>query len=137
MGIFDSFISEIIDLKLRYNSQRVPVLAQNVANADTYGFKAKDVQAPDFKKMVEENQRLPMARTNASHLVTTTNLTAASYYSVIARQDSYETKPNGNNVTLEQEMQHLSTTSFDHQFALNMHESVDKRYKMALGLSVN
>jgi|JI8StandDraft_2_1071088.scaffolds.fasta_scaffold25428_4 flagellar basal-body rod protein FlgB len=136
MGFLESAFTEMIDQKMRYSSQRVSVLAQNIANVDTPGFKAKDVQAPDFNQMVEENQRLLMTRTNASHLATTSNL-SAPYYAVIPRQETYETKPNGNNVTLEQEMMHLSTTSFDHQLALNLHESVDKRYKMVLGLPVN
>jgi flagellar basal-body rod protein FlgB len=55
MGFLESVLTEMIDQKMRYSSQRVSVLAQNIANVDTPGFKAKDVQAPDFNQMLEEN----------------------------------------------------------------------------------
>lgn len=133
MGFFDVPLTEMIDEKLRYHSQRMPVLAQNVANADTPGFKAKDVQAPDFKKMVEANQRIAMARTSPMHLTSTSSLSAATL-AVIQRASTYEMNPNGNNVALEEEMQHLSMNASGHQLALNLHESVDKMFKTAIGM---
>ena len=131
MGFFEVPLTQMIDEKLRYHSQRMPVLAQNVANADTPGFKAKDVQAPDFKKMVQANQRLPMAQTSPLHLSSSTMLSPAM--AVVLQETTYETNPNGNNVSIEEQVQKVSMNASEYQLALNLHESVDKMFNIAIG----
>jgi flagellar basal-body rod protein FlgB len=132
MGFFEFPLTQMIDEKLRYHSQRMPVLAQNVANADTPGYKAKDVQAPDFKKMVEANQRLAIARTSPLHLSSSTMLSAA--LAVTLQETTYETNPNGNNVSIEEQVQKVSMNASEYQLALNLHESVDKMFNIAIGM---
>jgi flagellar basal-body rod protein FlgB len=132
MGFFEVPLTQMIDEKLRYHSQRMPVLAQNIANADTPGYQAKDVQAPDFKKMVQANQRLVMAQTSPLHLSTSTTLSPA--LALTLQESTYETNPNGNNVSIEEQMQKVSMNATDYQLALGLHESVDKMFKIAIGM---
>lgn len=40
MGFLESVLTEMIDQKMRYSSQRVSVLAQNIANVDILGLRA-------------------------------------------------------------------------------------------------
>lgn len=134
MGILESVLSEIIDVNLRYHAKRVPVLAQNIANIDTPGYQAQDVKAPDFARMVEENQRLTMTSTHNSHL-SGVNPLSASTLSVMNRERTYETSPTENNVTLEQETQDVSISTNKYHLSLNLHETVDRMYKAAIGLS--
>ena len=131
MGFFEFPLTQMIDEKLRYHSQRMPVLAQNVANADTPGYKAKDVQAPDFKKMVEANQRFAIAHTSPLHLSSSTMLSPA--LAVVLQEAAYETNPNGNNVSIEEQIQKVSMNASEYQLALNLHESVDKMFNIAIG----
>lgn len=133
MGFFDVPLTEMIDQKLRYHSQRLPVLAQNIANADTPGFKAKDIEKPDFRKLLSApGSQLAAVRTHPAHLADTSSLSAATL-TAIERASTYETNPNGNNVSLEEEMQQVSMNSSDYQLALNLHESVDKMFNIAIG----
>jgi hypothetical protein len=52
------------------------VLAQNVANADTPGYAARDIKRPDFERMLRQLQRRPgvgaapvvIAKTDSQHL---------------------------------------------------------------------
>lgn len=54
------------DKALEFRSARAAILANNIANADTPNFKAKDLS---FDSMLNlENSRLNMASTNARHI---------------------------------------------------------------------
>jgi flagellar basal-body rod protein FlgB len=65
MSFFETTLSMLIDQKMKYMGERQSVLAQNVANVDTPHYKAQDLKAPDFKKMLNEHtSKLPVVRTN-------------------------------------------------------------------------
>ena len=67
----------LMKTKLNFLSERQEVLAKNIANADTPGYRAQDVTAPDFSKILagtqkQSAQKLPMASTHAGHMVAKT-----------------------------------------------------------------
>jgi flagellar basal-body rod protein FlgB len=64
MSIFDTALSTHAQ-SLTARSQRVEVLAQNIANADTPNFKARDV---DFKQVFKNTQEGAMQTTHGKHL---------------------------------------------------------------------
>ena len=45
-------IFRLTNSKMGWLSERQTVLAQNIANADTPGYKAKDLKVPDFSSML-------------------------------------------------------------------------------------
>lgn len=54
------------ELALRVRSYRTEVIAGNLANADTPGYKARDI---DFRQILQgERERLPLRTTDPSHL---------------------------------------------------------------------
>lgn len=63
---FDSVFG-IHEKALEVRSRRSEVIANNIANADTPGFQAKDV---DFKSILEgaTTEQLPMTASNSSHV---------------------------------------------------------------------
>lgn len=61
---------------LRVHGQRLGVIAGNIANADTPGFKARDVNFREVLQGVGDSS-LPMARSHAGH-VGDANMTQAS-----------------------------------------------------------
>jgi flagellar basal-body rod protein FlgB len=64
MSLFDTALSTHAQ-SLTARSQRVEVLAQNIANADTPNFKARDV---DFKQVFRNTQEDVMKTTHSQHM---------------------------------------------------------------------
>jgi flagellar basal-body rod protein FlgB len=64
MSLFDTALSTHAQ-SMTARSQRVEVLAQNIANADTPNFKARDV---DFKKVFKSTLEDSMKTTHGKHM---------------------------------------------------------------------
>ncbi|MEL6093892.1 flagellar basal body rod protein FlgB [Bartonella schoenbuchensis] len=77
---------------------RQKAIASNVANANTPGYKARDVQ--DFPTVLQ-NQTISMAVTNVRHIDLTDNGMEAQ---AIRSENIMEITHSGNNVDLEEEM---------------------------------
>lgn len=124
---------DVLKSKLAYMSQRQSVLAQNIANADTPGYQAQDVQAPDFKKMMAGagDGQLPMKTTNEKHFPGR-NISGGSF-SVINRESTYERNPNGNNVSIEEEMSKVAENQAEYQKVLNIYRKSVDMFKTAIG----
>ena len=125
----------IMRTKLSYLSERQSVLAQNIANSDTPGYKAKDIAEPDFKKMVASSglggQRpLQMAITNVKHIAKNTPVPA---FRADKRNNTYELNPNGNNVVLEEEISKMAMNTQEYQKALNLYSKGIAMFKTAIG----
>lgn len=132
MGFFDVPLTQLIDQKTSYIGQRQTVLAQNVANVDTPDYRAQDLKAPDFRKMLDASiSELAMRRTNSAHLDRVPHNNSA--YALVAQETTSETKPNGNNVSIEEQMQKVSMNAMDHQLVIGLNRSLDKLYNIALG----
>ena len=124
----------LMKVKLDYMSQRQAVLAQNIANADTPGYKAKDIAAPDFDKLIQANgapsSNLRMTVTNPKHL---SLQPGGSAYEVTKRVGTDEQNPNGNNVTVEDEMSKVAQNQADYQKVLNLYSKAIGMFKTAIG----
>ena len=64
MSLFDAALSTHAK-SLSARSQRVEVLAQNIANADTPNYKARDI---DFKKVFKNTSEDAMKTTHSKHM---------------------------------------------------------------------
>ncbi|MDE3060117.1 MAG: flagellar basal body rod protein FlgB [Pseudomonadota bacterium] len=121
----------IMKAKLEYMSERQSVLAQNVANADTPGYKAVDIPEPDFGKMVSAaGQGLPMAVTSPGHISTSAS---AINVQVEKRKSTYELNPDGNNVSVEEEMAKIGQNQMEYQKVLGMYGKMITLFKTAIG----
>lgn len=108
---------------------RQQLLARNVANADTPGFRAQDLGG--FARQVESGgvvPRQPMAATRAGHL-TGTGWQAGARIMDVGREAS----PNGNTVTLEDEMIRQADIRREHDLALAIYQSGLRLTRGALG----
>ena len=117
--------------KMAYLSQRQAVLAQNVANADTPGYKAKDLSPYTFESAVKQAQT-GMAVTNPAHIIPAS---MAGVNAKTIKTASAETLPSGNNVELEQQALQVSRTAVDYQAMTAMYKKVTSWFRMALGRS--
>ncbi len=94
--------------------QRQKVLAENISNANTPRYKAKDLKAIEFKDMLGKNQfSLKMRTTSAKHLAGISG--AEGDNKVVKERKPYETSPDGNSVVLEEQVLKVSKTQVDHK----------------------
>lgn len=104
---------------MRHLQDRQRVVAENIANADTPGYRARDVEAPDFSSLVEATGTGGGAPGVARPQVRLTSGMAAlgasapSGSGVILDRNISETKPDGNNVTLEDQLLRMGQVQAD------------------------
>lgn len=92
------YLFELASSQARWLELRQSTIAVNVANANTPGFKARDVEP--FNKVLDATP-VRLAMTSPSHIqvgATETDTRA------VAKKDSWDVVHSGNSVSLEQEM---------------------------------
>ncbi|MEJ2125425.1 MAG: flagellar basal body rod protein FlgB, partial [Alphaproteobacteria bacterium] len=105
----------LFNIASQYNnwlSTRQTLLASNIANANTPGYKSVDLQP--FEKALE-SAKLQMAATEVGHLKT--DPTSAMTDTTAGRSASWEIYHSGNNVSLEQEL--MKTGEVSRAYTLN------------------
>lgn len=103
---------------------RMGVIAQNVANADTPGYKARDL--PDFANTYRESE--PLRATRPGHLGASERPIPPE-----ARIVAATGAPNGNTVSLEGEMVKAAEVRQTHEMALAIYRSTSDLVRTALG----
>ena len=88
----------VISQHNRWLSVRQATIAGNIANANTPGYKALDVEP--FEAAMEQT-RLAMTSTRPAHMTTAADTTPATD---IRKEEPWEITHSGNSVTLEQEL---------------------------------
>lgn len=126
MDITKLALFETMRERLTFLSARQTVLAENVANANTPGYAAQDVELPKFDMLAatEAGNTPFMATTNPRHI--TASSSGAEGFRVTRMPDS-ESTPNGNSVNLEDQMMKISSVQMDYA-------TVTQLYKKALGM---
>jgi flagellar basal-body rod protein FlgB len=129
----------IMKSKMSTLTERQSVLAQNIANADTPGYKAMDVEEPNFKQSLHNahsnsaqslHSPLQMTATNARHI---SGGAATSGYMIVKAKTTNEVNPNGNNVVITEEMAKMASNQSEYQKVLNLYSKSVSMFKSALG----
>lgn len=123
---------ELLSGRMAWLAERQTVLSQNVANADTPGYRPKDLVEPDFARQLARGvARLELARTDAGHA----NGAASARLSVEGRPQraTFEVAPSGNAVVLEEQMAELGRTFLDYQLSSNLYRKHVNMVRSALG----
>jgi flagellar basal-body rod protein FlgB len=138
MAIGDLPIFAMMKQRLHWLTERQQVLAQNVANANTPGYQAKDLKELDFGAMVEATgSRLAPVATNAGHIGSPiagsgSVLGHARGGDIVKRAD-FETSPSGNTVTLEDQMVKVAQTQMDYEAVTTLYTKSMGLIRMAIG----
>ena len=98
-------------------SQRAEVLAENIANADTPGYKARDV---DFSALLGQaqsgqNASVNLSRTDESHIAGSSSLNSSVMYRNPIQADTGD----GNTVDINQERTAFMQNSIEYQTSLS------------------
>lgn len=125
-------INKMLAAQMKYMSQRQGVLAHNIANIDTPGYKSEDLKKVDFSKMVAQQGRLELAATSSQHLGGTL-AGGSAVYSTRDDRNTFESKPNQNNVVLEDQMGKISDTNAQFQLSSTMLRKFTSLYRKAAG----
>lgn len=128
MGLTDLPVVRAFKEKLRFHEQRQRILADNVANATTPGFRGRDVKAPDFFRMAAEVRpegNVAPAQTSPMHLAGT--VVSNRSHLKDRTVEGYEVTPDGNGVTLEEQMMKVADNQIEFQVATSL-------YQRSLGL---
>jgi len=106
---------------------RLSAIAQNVANADTPGYRAKD--AAPFSAIYRGLSEFVMRATRPGHLKAVSDPAATT----LQLRQSGHMSPNGNNVSLENELMQASIIRKDHELALGVYKSALTILRTSLG----
>ena len=111
---------------MKHLGARQRVVAGNIANSETPGFKARDVATPDFAGMVDGRVQRPQVRTLDARGDDGSGR-------VVADADVTEVKPDGNNITLEDQMLRMGRIGTDYATLSNLYRKQMQLLKSAIG----
>lgn len=115
-------ISTMAQAMAAHAAQRMNVISENVANADTPKYRARDITA--FATLYDDGAT--MRATRSGHLSQSPE--RADY--VLAQG---EAAPNGNNVSLEMEMVKTAEARQSHEMALAIYQATSSVVRTSLG----
>ncbi|HEX7008189.1 MAG TPA: flagellar basal body protein [Alphaproteobacteria bacterium] len=131
--------------KMAWLGERQEVLAQNVANANTPGFKAKDIKPADFRDILgqtvagaggapaaQAGRPLVLAVTDPGHVTGTRSgpQTAAVFET---HDRDAPGRLSGNDVVLERELAKVGQTAMDYELTTNLYRRHVAMFRLALG----
>jgi flagellar basal-body rod protein FlgB len=126
---------KLMSARLAWLGERQVVLGENLANADTPGYRPRDLRPADFARLAQDSAaqagRVEMTRTDPDHLGAGARVRIGLGSG--PAQSVYETTPNGNSVILEEQMAKASQTALDYQLTSNLYRKYLGMMRIALG----
>ncbi len=132
MGIANLPIFEAIKSKMEWHQARQKLLAENVANAETPGYRARDLTAFSFENALrgQGTRSIATVTTNARHISSSNSGNDGFGSRSTAR---FEVTPDGNSVVLEDEMMKIASNQMDYQAATSLYSRSLKLIRSAIG----
>jgi flagellar basal-body rod protein FlgB len=119
MAISDIPILAMLRERMQWHEAREQVLAENVANADTPNYQAKDLAPPNFERELSAATALPLAVTEPGHIGGGGGGNGSQF--ATDETGRYEITPRGNSVTHEDEMMKVASNQMDFEAAASMY----------------
>jgi flagellar basal-body rod protein FlgB len=120
-------LMQALKTRMHWHQSRQKVLAENVANADSPGFRPSDLRAPAIGK--GNVQSVSLAQTSAGHM----GLSGQRGGFDPTKAQRFEVTPNGNAVNLEDEMLKVAQNQGDFQLAASLYSKGLGLMKIAIG----
>ena len=119
--------------RMTWLSQRQDVLSQNIANADTPGYTARDLKPADFARMLQNvtsgNTFSGLMTDDPRHIAISTGQVG---FENVDSPD-VNANPTGNSVSLEEEMIKVADTQAQFQAATNLYSKAMNMMRTAIG----
>jgi flagellar basal-body rod protein FlgB len=129
MAISNISLFSMLRTRMQWHQERQRLLAENVANADTPKFQPRDLAPPKFDPRQPAVAQVGLARTNAAHIASV----GGSQQFQLARNGSFEARPSGNAVSLEDEMLKVASNQMDYQAVATLYSRGLGMIRTALG----
>ena len=126
-------IFAMVTQRMAWLAKRQEVLAQNIANADTPGYRPRDLTAQSFRKLLQAAQTgrdLGLKLTDKGHI---SQLRSAGGFRADVAKGSFDVAPSGNAVSIEEEMMKVSETQNSYRLATNLYRKHVAMIKAAIG----
>lgn len=137
MGVDNLSLVSALKTKMQWHQARQQLLAQNVANADTPGYRVQDLQKPDFSRMAmttanrSNDLGMRVKTTNVLHISASMPSASSEFDPSGARH--FEITPEGNEVVLEEEMLKVTSNQLDYQAATSLYSKTLGLFRIAIG----
>jgi len=128
MPIADIPILSMLRTRMQWHQERQRVLAENVANADTPDYRARDLAPPNFEHMLQ-SASVTLATTNPAHIAAGGG---GSQFSE-GNDPHYEVRPRGTAVSHEDEMLKLAGNQMDYDAVASIYTHSLALIKTAIG----
>ena len=132
MNLLGTPIFEILRTKMGWIQARQGVLAENVANANTPDFVARDLKQLSFDELLSPPSHVVASRTTHEGHIALKPSSAQTRYK-IERVPDTEASPTGNAVVLEDQMLKISANQADFQAASTLYAKGVGMLRIALG----
>ena len=129
MPVTDLPLFSMLKTRMYWLNERQKVLAENVANADTPGFRGRDLKQLDFHEALRSTGDVKLATTAPGHI----GGSSGTSQFPMDNRGGFETTPRGNAVVLEDEMMKVAQTQMDYQAATALYSRSLGLIKTALG----
>jgi flagellar basal-body rod protein FlgB len=137
MNMPDIPLLNVLRERMSWLNARQSVLSQNVANADSPGYDARDLKPLDFEQLLKHGLQGSaagghLALTDSRHLAPPPDA-VPDYEDTPSREA--EASPTGNTVSLEEEMMKVAATQAQYQAASNLYAKAVGMMRTALDKS--
>lgn len=119
-------LMQALKTRMHWHQTRQKLLAENVANADSPGFRPVDLKAPAIGR---ESSGIVLAQTSPGHIGPSGQRNGFDP----AKAARFEVTPNGNGVNLEDEMTKVAQNQSDYQLAASLYSKGLGLMKIAIG----
>ncbi|WP_244639985.1 flagellar basal body rod protein FlgB [Devosia pacifica] len=118
--------------KMRWHQTRQGLLAENVANADTPGYQGRDLAPYSFSERLGQVSSADLGTRTTRPMHISVSSSSVSGHDA-RRLNSFEVTPEGNGVSLEDEMMKVTSNLMDYQAATSLYQKSVRILKNALG----
>ncbi|MCB2099438.1 MAG: hypothetical protein KDE22_01110 [Rhodobacterales bacterium] len=124
----------MVKKRLTWLTQRQEVLSQNIANADSPGYKPRDLTKLKFGELMRrEHMQLNVSMDNPAHLGGQRK--RLRDYAEEQERRPFETAPAGNAVILEEQMGKVNETAIGHKLTTELYKKHLNMIRIAIGKS--
>lgn len=128
----DIKLFSMLKYKMDYLAERQDVLSRSVANMDTPDFEMLDLKPQKVNQINSPAMRgIKVVATNPLHITGFGGDGGPAFKASEVRKP-FETKPMGNNVSLEELMLKINDNSMEYQQAVNIYSKTSQLFKFAL-----
>ena len=132
MGLANLQLFAALTEKMKWHQTRQGLLAENVANAETPGYRGRDLKAFGFEEHMRNlsSASITTAATSSGHIVAKGSEGVPFGSSAM---NNFEVTPEGNGITLEDEMMKVTSNQMDYQTVTTLYTRSMRLLRTALG----